>query len=211
MEHEVSSDLVQKCICYKWFTILGHLVCLPNWLKCRFSSSQAPITHELVTAPLQTAVWSNVEYYSRHTTQKVQRLYPIALRKHRVAHYLTRYSTYHMCPSPALSPGQAGDRTYTLYTSSYQSWDLFVPAVNISATGYEPWALISTMTSLTLNSNPDSTNLSVPKLCDDGSNWADYSLRIQKTLGFRGLWKHVEGTAIAPKPYALAKWQPRLE
>ena len=59
------------------------------------------------------------------------------------------------------------------------------------------------MTSLTLNSNPDSTNLSVPKLCDDGSNWADYSLRIQKAMGSKGLWRHVEGTAVVPKPYTL--------
>jgi hypothetical protein len=71
MEHEVLSDLVQKCICCKWFTILGHVVHLPNWSKCRFGGDQAPITHKLVTAPLQTAVWSNVEHYSRHTTQKV--------------------------------------------------------------------------------------------------------------------------------------------
>jgi hypothetical protein len=87
MEHEVLSDLVQKCVCCKWFTVFGHLVHLPNWSKCQFGSDQAPITHELVTAPLQTAVWGIVEDYSLHTTQKVQRLYPIALRKHRVAHY----------------------------------------------------------------------------------------------------------------------------
>ena len=92
MAHKVLSDLVQKCICCKWFTILGHLVPLPNWSKCRFGSSQAPITHEQVTAPLQTAVWGNVEHYSHHTTQKIQILHPIALRKHGVAHYLTRYS-----------------------------------------------------------------------------------------------------------------------
>ena len=59
------------------------------------------------------------------------------------------------------------------------------------------------MTSLTLNSNPDSTNLSVPKLRDDGSNWADYSPRIQKAMGSKGLWRHVEGTAVVPKPYTL--------
>src|ERR1700730_17323502 len=51
MEHKVSSDLVQKCVCCKWFTVLGHLVRLPSWSKCRFGSDQAPITHELVTAP----------------------------------------------------------------------------------------------------------------------------------------------------------------
>ena len=66
------------------------------------------------------------------------------------------------------------------------------------------------MTTLALNSNPDSTNLSVPKLRDDGSNWADYSPRIQKALGSKELWRHVEGTAIAPKPYALVDGVPVL-
>ena len=47
------------------------------------------ITHKLVTALLQTTVWGNFEHYSFHTTQKLQRLYPIALREHAVAHYLT--------------------------------------------------------------------------------------------------------------------------
>lgn len=61
-----------------------------------------------------------------------------------------------------------------------------------------------------LNSNSDSANLSVPKLRDDGSNWADYSPRIQKALGSKGLWRHVEGTAIAPKPYALVDGVPVL-
>ena len=41
------------------------------------------------------------------------------------------------------------------------------------------------------------------KLRDDGSNWADYKPRIQRAIGSKGLWRHVEGTAIAPKPYAL--------
>ena len=36
------------------FTVLGHSVHLPNWSKCRFGGDQGPITHELVTAPLQT-------------------------------------------------------------------------------------------------------------------------------------------------------------
>jgi hypothetical protein len=59
------------------------------------------------------------------------------------------------------------------------------------------------MSSLSLNSNPDSTNLAVPKLRDDGSNWADYSLQIQKALGSKGLWRHVEGNAVAPKAYTV--------
>ena len=59
------------------------------------------------------------------------------------------------------------------------------------------------MTSLSLNSNPDSTNLAVPKLHDDGSNWADYSLQIQKAMGSKGLWRHVEGNVVAPKAYMV--------
>ena len=59
------------------------------------------------------------------------------------------------------------------------------------------------MSNLTMNSNSDSTTLSVPKLCDNGSNWADYQLRIERALGSKGLWRHVLGTAIALKPYAL--------
>ena len=51
--------------------------------------------------------------------------------------------------------------------------------------------------------NSDTTTLAVPKLCNDRSNWADYKPRIQRALGSKGLWRHVEGTAIAPKLYAL--------
>jgi hypothetical protein len=64
------------------------------------------------------------------------------------------------------------------------------------------------MSSLTLNSNADSTNLAVAKLRDDGSNWADYSSRIQKAMGSKGLWRHVEGIAVTPKPYAVASGVP---
>ena len=56
---------------------------------------------------------------------------------------------------------------------------------------------------LTLGLNLDSTSLSVPKLCDDGSNWADYEPRVERALGMKGLWRHVVGTAIALKPYAV--------
>ena len=66
-----------------------------------------------------------------------------------------------------------------------------------------PETLKSTMSSLSFNSNSDSTNLAVPKLRDDGSNWADYQPRVQKAMGSKGLWRHVEGTAIAPKPYTV--------
>ena len=56
---------------------------------------------------------------------------------------------------------------------------------------------------LTLGSNSDSMSLSVPKLRDDGGNWADYEPRVERALGTKGLWRHVVGTAIAPKPYAV--------
>lgn len=59
------------------------------------------------------------------------------------------------------------------------------------------------MSSLSLNPSSDSTNLAIPKLCDDGSNWVDYKPRIQKAMGSKGLWRHVEGTAIAPKPFTV--------
>ena len=56
---------------------------------------------------------------------------------------------------------------------------------------------------LTLGSNSDSMSLSVPKLHGDGSNWADYKPRVERVLGTKGLWRHVVGTAIVPKPYAV--------
>jgi hypothetical protein len=43
------------------------------------------------------------------------------------------------------------------------------------------------MSSLSFNSHPDLTNLAIPKLRDDGSNWADYAPRIQKAMGAKGL------------------------
>jgi hypothetical protein len=54
-----------------------------------------------------------------------------------------------------------------------------------------------------MNSDSEFTNLAVPKLRDDGSNWADYAPRIQKAMGSKGLWRHVEGTTTAPKPFTL--------
>ena len=58
--------------------------------------------------------------------------------------------------------------------------------------------------------NSDTTTLAVPKLRNDGSNWADYEPCIQRALGSKGLWRHVEGTAIVPKPYALVTGVPIL-
>src|ERR1700684_2141399 len=66
------------------------------------------------------------------------------------------------------------------------------------------------MSTLTTNSNADSSSLSVPKLRDDGSNWADYEPRMIKAMGSKGLWRHVEGLAIAPKPYVVADGIPVL-
>ena len=63
---------------------------------------------------------------------------------------------------------------------------------------------------LTLGSNLDSTSLSVPKLHDDRSNWADYKPRVERALGAKGLWRHIVGTAIAPKPYAVVAGVPVL-
>ena len=59
------------------------------------------------------------------------------------------------------------------------------------------------MSTLTLNANYDSTNLAVPKLHDDGSNWSDYEPRIRRALGSKGLWEHVSGTALVPQRYAI--------
>jgi hypothetical protein len=64
------------------------------------------------------------------------------------------------------------------------------------------------MSNLNINSNSDSTTLSVPKLRDDGSNWADYYPRIERALGSKGLWRHVLGTATAPKPYTMLSGVP---
>ena len=66
-----------------------------------------------------------------------------------------------------------------------------------------------TMSTLTMNSNSEST-LSIPKLCDDRSNWADYELRLQKAMGSKGLWRHVEGLAVAPKLYVIVDKIPVL-
>ena len=67
----------------------------------------------------------------------------------------------------------------------------------------------STMSAFSTN-NPDTMTLAVLKLHDDGSNWADYEPCIQRALGLKGLWRHVEGTAIAPKLYVLVAGVPVL-
>ena len=59
-------------------------------------------------------------------------------------------------------------------------------------------------------SNSDSTILAVPKLYDDGSNWADYQPRLQNVVGSKGLWRHVEGTTTLPMPFAVNNGIPML-
>ena len=58
--------------------------------------------------------------------------------------------------------------------------------------------------------NSDSTTLAVPKLCDDGSNWADYQPRLQNVMGSKGIWRHIKGTATAPMLYAINNGIPIL-
>ena len=67
----------------------------------------------------------------------------------------------------------------------------------------------STMSAFSTN-NSDTTTLVVPKLCNDGSNWANYKPCIQRALGSKRLWRHIKGTAIVPKPYALVARVPVL-
>jgi len=59
------------------------------------------------------------------------------------------------------------------------------------------------MNSLHNSSISESSTLAVPKLRDDGSNWSDYEPRLKNAMGAKGLWRHVEGTAVAPVPYAV--------
>ena len=74
--------------------------------------------------------------------------------------------------------------------------DIFVQVMS-------PRMSIPMMSTLTLNSSSDSTTLSIPKLHDNGSNWSDYEPHIQRAMGSKGLWRHVEGAAIALKLYTL--------
>ena len=61
-----------------------------------------------------------------------------------------------------------------------------------------------------MNSNSKSTNLAAPKLRDDWSNWPDYEPRLRIAMGSKGLWRHIEGTAVVPKPYIVADGIPVL-
>ena len=57
------------------------------------------------------------------------------------------------------------------------------------------------MSNLLSNSSSNSIMLQVSKLYDNRSNWSDYQPRIQKAMGSKGLWRHVEGKTVVPKPY----------
>ena len=66
------------------------------------------------------------------------------------------------------------------------------------------------MSSLSIPSNLDSATLSVPKLCEDGSNWSDYKPRIKRAMGVKGLWIHIKGKATPPNLYQLVNNIPTL-
>jgi hypothetical protein len=53
----------------------------------------------------------------------------------------------------------------------------------------------------TMSDSALSRSLQTPKVCDDGSNWADYEPRAQRALGSRELVPHLEGHARIPTPY----------
>ena len=63
---------------------------------------------------------------------------------------------------------------------------------------------------MTMNSNSDAITLAMPKLHDDGSNWADYLPRLQNVMGAKGLWRHIEGTATVPVSFAVTNGIPML-
>ena len=53
----------------------------------------------------------------------------------------------------------------------------------------------------TLSLSGSNSTLSIPKLQDNSSNWADYYPRLQVAMESKGLWKHVQGLVSSPKPY----------
>ena len=95
-----------------------------------------------------------------------------------------------------------------IFTYEAETYNLRSAAIRIQEV-MSPRNSNSTMSAFTTN-NSNTTTLAVPKLRNDGSNWADYKPCIQRALGSKGLWRHIEGTAIAPKPYALVAGVPVL-
>jgi len=65
--------------------------------------------------------------------------------------------------------------------------------------------MVPGMNTFDMISSSNSSSLSVPKLRDDGSNWSDYQPRLQNAMGAKGLWRHVEGTAVAPVPFIVTE------
>ena len=95
-----------------------------------------------------------------------------------------------------------------IFTYKAETYNLRSAAIRIQEV-MSPRNSNSMMSAFSTN-NPNTTTLAVPKLCDDGSNWADYEPHIQRALGLKGLWRHIEGTAIVPKPYVLVAGVPIL-
>ena len=87
--------------------------------------------------------------------------------------------------------------------------DILRSAANRLQEVMSPGISNSTMSAFSTN-NSDTMTLAVPKLHDDRSNWTNYKPCIQRALGLKGLWRHVEGTAIVPKPYVLVTGVPVL-
>ena len=112
-------------------------------------------------------------------------------------YYITRDLTLHAPPLSRL-----------IFTYEAETYNLRLAAIRIQEV-MSPGNSNSMMSAFSTN-NSDTMTLAVLKLCDDGSNWADYKPCIQRALGSKGLWRHVEGTAIAPKPYALVAGVPIL-
>ena len=50
-------------------------------------------------------------------------------------------------------------------------------------------------------SNTFSNALSVPRLRDDGANWADYESKARTAMGVKGLIRHCDGSARKPVAY----------
>jgi hypothetical protein len=64
------------------------------------------------------------------------------------------------------------------------------------------------MTDAVIASN--SPLLVIPKLRDDGTNWADYKPRARRAMGLKGLVAHLEGRAKLPAPYILVNDVPMV-
>jgi hypothetical protein len=52
-------------------------------------------------------------------------------------------------------------------------------------------------------SSTGTSSVSIPRLRDDGANWVDYAERVEITMASKGIWKHAQGTAVAPVPFSL--------